>query len=270
MIEMTRAAREQMDAYLHRMRSILGSSRSIAADDVEQSVREHIEIALAQSPAPVDAAEVIGVLDRLGSPEQWLADVELNGLARIQDEPSAGNTGIAAGFLNASTGWQLAWIVFAIFLASLALFQLIGPLLILPAMLASRAYVEFMRQREETLGARRWLVYPALVLVLLFVAALVVVAIPDRMLAGELAVTLVERVLGVSYETSSGSAAFAFGSVVFGLWWIIAASAGALLIRPLRYLFLPLLSGLERRHLAGFGGMGAALAAVGAVLILSP
>ena len=66
MIEMTPAARERMNDYMQRMRSELRGSRSVVADDVEQSVREHIEIALEHAAAPVGATEVIGVLDRLG------------------------------------------------------------------------------------------------------------------------------------------------------------------------------------------------------------
>ena len=76
MIEMTAAARERLDNYLQRMRSELRGTRGGFADEVEQSVREHIEIALAGAHAPVGATEVIGVLDRLGAPERWLADEE--------------------------------------------------------------------------------------------------------------------------------------------------------------------------------------------------
>ena len=42
MIEMTPAARDRVDNYLQRMRSELRGTRSVAADEVEQSVREHI------------------------------------------------------------------------------------------------------------------------------------------------------------------------------------------------------------------------------------
>ena len=76
MIEMTPAARQQLDDYLQRLRSELRGTRPEVAEEVEQSVREHIEIALEDAHAPVGETEIIGILDRLGPPEQWLDEEE--------------------------------------------------------------------------------------------------------------------------------------------------------------------------------------------------
>ena len=76
MIELTDTARERFDSYLMRLRSALRGARSVEPDDVEQSVREHIEFALAGTPAPVGAEHLGVVLDRLGPPERWIPEEE--------------------------------------------------------------------------------------------------------------------------------------------------------------------------------------------------
>src|SRR5687768_13820042 len=128
MIDMTPAARERLDNYLQRLRSELQGTRSVVADEVEQGVREHIEVALAGAQAPVGATDVIAVLDRLGPPERWLADEERppwrRVIAKLQSTPD---------------DWRLAYLAFGLFLASIVLLPVgIGVLLIIPAMLVSR------------------------------------------------------------------------------------------------------------------------------------
>ena len=147
MIEMTPAARERVDNYLQRMRSELRGTRFGVADEIEQSVREHIEVALAGAQSPVGAAEVIGVLDRLGAPERWLADEERPVWRRLLDK-----------IRSSPEDWRLAYLAFGLFLASFIFMPAGGVLLLIPAMLVSRAYIELARDRGEVLGARRWLV----------------------------------------------------------------------------------------------------------------
>ena len=256
MIEMTPAARERLDEYLRRMRSEMRGSHSVVADDVEQSVREHIEIELAHAPGPVGATEVIGVLDRLGPPERWLAD----------EERPAGREA-ASRLTDIPRDWRLPLVVFAMFLASLALFQFVGPLLILPAMLASRAYVELARGRGETLGARGWLVYPAIALVLLFAVFLLIIGPPLRALAPVISSGAFTQVFGVSYAAGTPGFTFAAGCVVFGAWWILAGGFCAAFLRPIRFTFAPLLDGVHRRHFAVLAGIGALVMTAGAALI---
>jgi hypothetical protein len=254
MIEMTPAARERLDNYLQRMRSELRGSRSVVADDVEQSVREHIEIELAYATGPIGAAEVIGVLDRLGPPERWLAD----------EDRSTWHGSTEGG--AATADWRWAYLVFGLFVASLLLFQLIGPLLILPAMVASRAYVELARDRGEKLGARGWLVYPAIALVLAFAVFLLIVGPPLGLL--ESATSNLAAMFDVP-PTDAGSPPFTLsaGGVIFGAWWIIAAAFCAAFLRPIRYTFAPLLDGLRRKHFAVLAGIGALVMVAGATLI---
>ena len=53
MIELTAEARQKFDDYLARMRSALRGTRAVEAAEVEQNVREHVELALSGSEGPV-------------------------------------------------------------------------------------------------------------------------------------------------------------------------------------------------------------------------
>lgn len=257
MIEMTPAARERVDNYLQRMRSELRGTRSVVADEVEQSVREHIEIALADAQSPVGATEVIGVLDRLGPPERWLAD-----------EDQATWRLFLGRLLHGPDDWRLAYIAFGLFLVSFVFFPIGGFFLLIPAMVVSRAYVELARDRGEPLGARRWLVYPSIAVVLAFAVGLLIVAPPLPMMALGLEDHGFEELFDVP-QNNAGRIRFVLGmgGVVFGSWWIIAAAFCAAFLRPIRFTFAPLLDGLRRAHFAVLAVIGALVAAGGATLI---
>ncbi|HYI11644.1 MAG TPA: hypothetical protein VEK57_21480 [Thermoanaerobaculia bacterium] len=257
MIEMTPAARERLDNYLQRMRSELRGTRSVVADEVEQSVREHIEIALADAQAPVGATEVIGVLDRLGPPERWLADEERPMWRRALDRVRSG-----------PEDWRLAYLAFGLFVASFLFLPIGGFFLLIPAMLVSRAYIEFVRDRGEPLGARRWLVYPSIAVVLAVAVGLLIVGPPLPALAFAFEDDGFEQMLDIPH-TRAGEVRFVLGlgSVLFGSWWIIAAAFCAAFLRPIRFVFAPLLDGLRRKHFAVLAAIGALVAAAGATLI---
>lgn len=257
MIEMTPAARERLDNYLQRMRSELRGTRAVVADEVEQSVREHIEIALATAQTPVGATDVIGVLDRLGPPERWLADEERplwrRALARLRSGPE---------------DWRLAYLAFGLFLVSVVFFPVGGVLLLIPAMLVSRAYIEFARDRGEPLGARRWLVYPSIALVLALATGLLIIGPPLPLIAFGLDDDLFVQMFDVP-QTEAGQVRFLFGmgGVLYGSWWILAAAFCAAFLRPIRFVFAPLLDGLRRKHFAVLAAIGVVVTAVGATLI---
>lgn len=260
MIEMTPAARERLDNYLQRMRSELRGTRPAVADEVEQSVREHIEVALAQAQTPVGATEVIGILDRLGPPERWLGDEERplwrRALDHVRSAPEDG---------------RLAYLSFGLFVASIVLLPIFGFLLLIPAMFVGRAWVELARDRGEPLGeplgARRWLVYPAMAVVLAFATGLLIIGPPMMGIAFALDPDI-EPLLDVP-TSQAGELRFVagLGGVVFGSWWIIAGGFCAAFVRPIRFVFSPLLDGLRRKHFAVLAAIGALVAAAGATLI---
>lgn len=53
MIDLTPDAKVRFEQYLQRLRGSLRGTRAVEADEVEQNVREHVEIALAGAPSPV-------------------------------------------------------------------------------------------------------------------------------------------------------------------------------------------------------------------------
>jgi hypothetical protein len=257
MIDMTPEARERLDNYLQRVRSELRGTRSGIADEVEQSVREHIEIALASAQTPVGTTQVAGVLDRLGPPERWLSDEERpmwrRAIAKLRSAPG---------------DWRLAYVAFGLFLASMLLLPLgVGALLLIPAMLVSRAHVELSRDTGQPLGARRWLVYPAIALVLAVVTGLLIIG-PPLPVMGLMLDDDFEPLLDIPHS-KLGELRFlsGLGAVVFGSWWILLATFCAAFLRPIRFVFAPLLEGLRRKHFAVLAGIGAIVAAAGAALI---
>lgn len=256
MIEMTPAARERLDNYLQRMRSELRGTRAVVADEVEQSVREHIEIALSQTQSPVGATEVIGILDRLGPPEQWLAEEERPLWRRALDQIRSG-----------PEDWRLAYLSFGLVLASIVLIPIFGFLLLIPAMFVSRAWIELTRDRGEPLDARRWLVYPAIAIVLAFATGLMLIGPPMAAIAFALG-DGVRQMLDIP-ASRGGEFRFLAGlnGAVFGSWWLIAGGFCAAFIRPIRFVFAPLLDGLRRKHFAVLAAIGAVVAAAGAALI---
>ncbi|HKS21486.1 MAG TPA: hypothetical protein VJZ76_01710 [Thermoanaerobaculia bacterium] len=257
MIEMTPAAQQRLDNYLQRMRSELRGTRSVVADEVEQSVREHIEIALADAPGPIGATEVIGVLDRLGPPERWLADEDRPAWRQFMD-----------GIRTAPDDWRLAYLAFGMFLLSMLLLPSVGAMLIIPAMIASRAYVELARDRGEPLGARRWLVYPSIAVVLAIATGLLIIGPPLPFMAWVFDHRRYDQIFDVPHSGSGRMRFMAgFGAVVFGSWWILAAAFCAAFLRSIRFVFAPLLDGLRRQHFAVLAAIGAVVAAVGAILI---
>ncbi|HET7711849.1 MAG TPA: hypothetical protein VFL80_07955 [Thermoanaerobaculia bacterium] len=257
MIEMTPAARERMDNYLQRLQTELRGTRSVVADEVEQSVREHIEIALATAQTPVGAADVIGVLDRLGPPESWLADEERPAWRRLWDRVRSG-----------PDDWRLAYLAFGLFLMSFLLFPIGGFLLLIPAMLVSRAYIELARDRGEPLGARRWLVYPSIALLLAIATGLLLVGPPVPLMILLFEEGGAEELFDVPRH-AAGQVRFllGMGGVLFGAWWILFGAFCAAFLRPIRFVFAPLLEGLRRKHFAVLAAIGALVAAAGAALI---
>ena len=258
MIDLTPEAQQKLDLYLHRMRSELRGSRSVTMDEVEQSVREHLDVALADVRGSVDSARVAVVRDRLGPPERWLPDEERPAWRRVMERLKEG-----------PEDWRLSYIAFGLFVASIVFLPVgLGALLLLPAFIASRAYVHFMRDRGEPLGARGWLVYPSIALVLAVALGIA--------LAGPAATAMFwgfeEEGFAQIFEiprSAAGQLRFGFGigGVLFGAWWIALSLLIAAFLRPIRFVFAPLLDAVQRRHVMVLAAIGAVVATAGGVLL---
>jgi VIT1/CCC1 family predicted Fe2+/Mn2+ transporter len=256
MIDLTPDAKRRFDEYLQRMRASLRGSRSIEADEVEQNVIEHVEVALAAAPSPIGPERLGTVLEQLGPPERWLPDDDRPVWRKAMDRVMTG-----------PDDWRLAYGSLALTLLMVITLPIGGILLLLPAFLMSRAYVALMEERGEALGARKWLILPPIVFVLLLVCggALIGPAAAFGAILSEVGI----RDLGFDYATRFERGRLFLGalSVATGAWWVVLSGVFAMLMRPFRALFAPVTSALKRGHALVLTIAGAVVAGLGAVLL---
>src|SRR5687768_13227776 len=98
-IELTPDAKLRFEQYLQRMRATMRGARAVETAEVEQNVREHVEVALATAPAPVGTDRLAAVLEQLGPPEQWLPEDERPIWRRTMDR-----------LINGPEDWRLAYL----------------------------------------------------------------------------------------------------------------------------------------------------------------
>ncbi|HEX7154341.1 MAG TPA: hypothetical protein VF618_22840 [Thermoanaerobaculia bacterium] len=264
MIDLTPSARQRFDDYFRRLRHSLRRASPAEADDVEQSVREHIEVALAGAPAPVGGEQLAEVLDRLGAPDGWVPADDRSIVQRLIQK-------VSMRLRFGPEEWRLAYVTFGLFLVALLLMPVgIGFFLMIASFLASRAYVDYMETKQEAPGARRWLVYPPIGFFLVIATAFFIVGLAGPALAwgvgdeGFLILLEQSRIRAPYYE-----AQFVIGSVVavFGAWWILASLIGMALLPVVRYIFKPLLTRVRRTHFLGLTIIGALSLTLGFVLL---
>lgn len=261
MIDLTPEASTRLERYLSRMRGALRGSRAVEPEEVEQSVREHVEIALAGVAAPVGAERLAEVLEQLGPPERWLVDDDRPWWRRALQRISAG-----------PEDWRLPYVAFGVFALGVLTLPLgVGVFFLACAFLVSRAAVDLLAQRGEPLGARRWLVLPAiwLVLVLVSMGALISMVIPAASIGiGDGNLYLVTDTPRARPETLERvRVEVGFLAMAAGTWWVILAAIFAAVMKPFRTFFLPVTERLSRKHAAILALVGAILAVFGAVLL---
>jgi hypothetical protein len=192
MIRLTPDAQIYLDEYLADIRSAVAGHASLSPDEIEQDVRDHVFAALEDVRGPVSASQLAAVLDRLGPPNEWVADeprsiwkyltdklkpVGHRAVGQIKALPGdayQAGRGIAARVRGISHDWRLAYVAFGLFAFGMIAFPLF-PAFLIASYFAARAQVSLARERGEPLGARKWLVYPPMVIVsivLLIVLAL--------------------------------------------------------------------------------------------------
>src|SRR5688572_27853713 len=110
MMELSTSARQQFDEYFRRLRHSLRGVSPAEAEDVEDSVREHIEVALEGAPAPVPGEQLAEVLNRLGAPDRWVPVDERPLLQRVIQRLRSG-----------PEDWRLAYLAFGLFALGLLL-----------------------------------------------------------------------------------------------------------------------------------------------------
>lgn len=182
MIRYTPEALAHLDDYLAEVRSAVAGHNSISPDEVEADVRDHVSAALEHADQPVTERTVADVLERLGPPSQWVADSHrsiwkyladtlkpvghraVEGIRALPGEAYQAGRGLAARVRGLPHGWRLAYVAFGLFALGLIAFPLF-PAFLIASYIAARADLSLARERGEALGARRWLVYPPVVIV---------------------------------------------------------------------------------------------------------
>ncbi len=264
MTSLTEDARDDLDRYLRQVRTALRGHRSADAAEVERDVREHVDAALAGAPEPVGLASLRQVLDRLGAPGSWVAAEDRPAWRRVLERLRSG-----------PEDWRLAYLTFGGFLLGVLLF-LAGPLLWpLPlvlfgaSVLMARASLALISEHGETVGPRRWLLYPPLVLVYAAVGV-GLAAWPLPLVAG--ALTDEPALRGRVAQIFSGSPQLAATSVAgaaFGAW---LALLGVVLRRfpsVVQVTFSPFADWFDRRHALRLAFVGLFALAVSAVLLFT-
>lgn len=266
MNELTPSARQRLDDYLRRLRQSLREASPAEADDVEQSVREHIEVALAHVPAPVGGEQVAEVLDRLGAPDGWLPadDRERTLFERSVQQ-------VRERLRSGPEEWRLAYLTFGLFVAALLLMPLgIGFLVMIASFFASRAYSDVIESKQETAGARRWLVYPPIGFFLAIATALFVIGPAGPVLGwgmgnGGFLRLLEQSGLRAPYQEAQFVAGAA--AATLGTWWILASLLAMVFLPVIGFIFKPLLNRVRRTHFLGLTVVGVVTLALGFILL---
>lgn len=235
LLDLTQDAHGELDRYLHRVKAVLQAHPSVDADEVERDIRGHIEAELAGAPAPVTEIRLRAVLDRLGSPSQWIPADELpiwrKALVRLQSGPE---------------DWRLTYATFALFVAGLLTGGSTGGVLFLVSILLSRATLELLEEEGEPVGARRWLLYPPLLVIYLGMLMAILLG-PPAVLATAGDPTVRAEAIAWFPEPFSASLPLLVG-VVAGVWWVLLGLALARWHRTVHATFRPFAGWFERRH----------------------
>jgi hypothetical protein len=262
MVALSPEAQSHLERYLRQIKTALRGQPSIDPDEVERDVVGHIDTELSGQPEPIAVSSLLDVLDRLGAPDEWLP-------AETHAAPPR-----ASSLRSGPEDWRLAYLTLAIFLAGPALFfpMILWPLpalLFVLSFLCARVTLARSAEQDEQLGARRWLVYPALVVWYgMFLVALVggpvllttVFVADDPMLPSRLA-----RWFG---EPAWIGALCSIG-ILLGIWWMLLGLLLGKFPRGVHAAFRPFADWFEPRHAIRVSLVGGALFALtGAILAL--
>jgi hypothetical protein len=156
MKSLTDTAQNRLYKYLSQARASLHTCKGVDADEVESDIRAHIETELEGMDEPVSLNILEAVLDRLGSPTQWVPVEEISWwrktIFRLRSGPE---------------DWRLAYISFGLLIAGFIILPSFIVLLPASFIVARAALSEAADSRE--LKAQKWLIYPSLIIVYTFI-----------------------------------------------------------------------------------------------------
>ena len=242
---------DAQELYERYLKTVRWSVRGVAdADEIERDVRDHVDLALEQQEQPVSSQTLRGVLNRLGDPWQWVPVEELPWWRRVMMR-----------FSVSPEDWRLAYLCFGFTMLGIVLVPIgIGVLLLMGAFLLARATYELASDRDGTLGPRRWLVYPPLVLFCGLFAASELIGPAVPIVGWGIGEHGFERALdawtGPGFKFIPEVALAGAASVVFGAWWVVLSMIVMIALRPLRWMFVPFANNLRRVHVLWLTALG--------------
>jgi hypothetical protein len=252
MVALSDDARDHLERYLKQVRTALRGQASVDADEVERDVRTHVDAELSGQPEPVDATRLGEVLDRLGAPGTWAP----------ADDPTA-RPRLPERMLSGLQRWGAAWLAFALFVLGPLLFMA-GPFfwplelfLIVGSAFTARASLALLAEAGEPVGARRWLIYPPLIVwSLVIVLALLLGPLP---LLGNAVVedASIRARIAAAFAGRWSIVAPAVVVAGLGIWWAAVGLFLGTFAGAVRAAFWPFAEWFDRRH-----GMRVALAGI--------
>jgi hypothetical protein len=171
MVQFTPDAERRLGEYLRQVRTAAARSPGVSPDEIEADIREHIDNEFRDAIGPVTLALLEGVLVRLGPPAQWVSSSvagtapALGGSVRsLREWFRQTRRAVFDVLWRGPEDWRLPYLAFLVFALGAIIFPLF-PLFLLVSYILARAGLAVAAEKGIALGARRWLVYPPMVVV---------------------------------------------------------------------------------------------------------
>jgi len=221
-IEYDPEARKRLEEYLSQVRAALRGCRSVDAAHVERDVWDHVEGELADVVEPVTPERLEHVLERLGSPAQWVPEEDRawwwRVLSRLRDGPE---------------DFRLAYLTFGLFVLAVVMWgfsDFVGAVVGLASFLLARSVVSLSGEQGHT-HAERWLFYPPLLCV--YVPAVAFFLIWSSVPLGIWVFDELENlyryklvVAGIRGEAALAVLSCYAAAAITGIWWMAAGRLG--------------------------------------------
>ena len=246
-------AESDLGRYLERVKAALRGHPSVDADEVECDIRGHIEAELADAETPVTASRLRSVLDRLGSPTQWVPAEELPAWRRFM-----------LTLYSGPGDWRGAYATFGLLVLGPILGP-IGPPFAFASIVVARATLAVLRERDEPVGARAWLIYPSL---LFFYAGLIVaVLVMPIGLAGAVSEQAGNATVSTWVPEPFWAGLVSATALATGVWWTAIGLLCGRFTAAVQFVFRPFADQFARRHARRIVLAGVAIAALGGVTL---